>query len=92
MRQLKQSLHFVVFLFLRVLAAEDAPAAPVPLGEVPLAAGFFFFLATRVPAADAPFPALPEKAGRSRAALNLYTNFYSSLFFSSSAATTTWRA
>ena len=33
--KVNQSLHFVVFLFFGALAADEAPAAPGPLGELP---------------------------------------------------------
>jgi len=44
MRQLNQSLHFVVFLFLWVLAAEAVPAAPVR-GDIPVPDDAFILLA-----------------------------------------------
>lgn len=67
-QQLFQFLHFVVFLFLDDLAAEDEPAAAELLGDKPAAAAelLFFFLtgragewAPRVPE-DEDLPPVPE--------------------------------
>jgi len=72
MRQLNQSLHFVVFLFLGVLAAEAEPAAP-ERGEVPDAAAilllpfFLVALGTR-PGEFVPRRAPVEENGRSSVA------------------------